>query len=164
MIVTLEVELPDTPGQLMKVVDVISLRGGNFFGIYHLRDLKTKDLVPVVFEFEIDSPESLGKIRSALEIQGIKIKRLESEVGVYGKTVILIGHIYKTDVKNTLDRLMARKAYIRKVDSRIKSSEEVSSMKINFQYEKKEDLDVIYAEINKICSEKGLNPIFQLET
>ena len=163
MIVTLEVELPDTPGQLMKVVDVISLRGGNFFGIYHLRDRKSQDQVPVVFEFEIDSPENLAKIRSALQVQGITISRLESEAGIYRKTIILIGHIYNTDIKNTLDRLMAKKAYIRKVVSRIKSPEEVSSMKIGFQYEKKEDIAEIYEEVRNICKEKQLNPIFQLE-
>ncbi|MHC1591330.1 MAG: hypothetical protein ACXQS8_04545 [Candidatus Helarchaeales archaeon] len=163
MIVTLEVHLPDTPGQLMKVVDVISLRGGNFFGIYHLRDLKTKDMVPVVFEFEIESLEQLNKIKSALEIQHIKITRLESEIGIYEKTIILIGHIYDTDIKDTLDRLMAKKAFIRKVDSRIKSPEQASSLKINFQYEKKEDLEQIYAEVKQICAEKNLNPIFQLE-
>lgn len=164
MIITLEVELPDTPGQLMKVVDVISLRGGNFFGIYHFRDKKTRDMVPVVFKFEIDTLDNLGKIRSAVEIQGIRITRLESEVGVYGKTVILIGHIYDSDIKNTLDRLMEKGAYVRKVTSRIKSPEEVSSVKIYFQYEKKDGFEVIQKEVLKICTEKKLNPIFQLES
>ena len=163
MIVTLEVELPDTPGQLMKIVDAISLRGGNFSGIYHLRDKKSEGFVPVVFEFEIETPENLKKIKSAIEIQEIKISRLESEVGIFSKTLVLIGHVYKNDIKDTLDRLMAKKALIRKVDSRLKSPDDVSSVKIDFQYEKQEHLKPIYTEIRKICQEKKLNPIFQLE-
>lgn len=158
----LEVNLADEPGQLMKVLDPISVRGGNLIGIYHFRDRIKEKMIPVVIQFEIGDMDNLNKIKSIIEASGIEITRLESEKGIYETSFILIGHVYNSNIKDTLDRLM--KDYIvRSVSSKIKDKSTVSTVKISVLLEKKEMIYDLYELIDKICNEKKLISIKQLD-
>ena len=162
MNVELEVNLADEPGQLMKVLDPISVRGGNLIGIYHFRDRKKENMIPVVIQFEIGDFDNLNKIKSIIEASGIQITRLESEKGIYETSFILIGHVYHSNIKDTLDRLM--KAYkVRSVDSKIKDEHSVSTVKISVLLEKKEMIDDLYNLVDQICKEKDLISIKQID-
>ncbi|NHI93327.1 MAG: hypothetical protein EAX96_12650 [Candidatus Lokiarchaeota archaeon] len=162
MNVELEVNLADEPGQLMKVLDPISVRGGNLIGIYHFRDRIKEKMIPVVIQFEIGDMDNLNKIKSIIEASGIEITRLESEKGIYETSFILIGHVYNSNIKDTLDRLM--KDYIvRSVSSKIKDKSTVSTVKISVLLEKKEMIYDLYELIDKICNEKKLISIKQLD-
>jgi len=159
----MEVELADKPGQLMMVIEPISKRGGNFLGIYHLRDrLKQGNIVPVVFNFEVETLSQLDKIKNDLLEAGISIIRIESEVGLYYCTIILIGHVYATNIKETLDAILDLGIIVRKVDSRIISPDEVSSVKISIQVDSKDKFENVFALIDEICEKKNLFAITEL--
>lgn len=159
----MECELADKPGQLMMVIEPISKRGGNFLGIYHLRDrVKEGNIVPVVFHFELESLSQLDQIKNDLFEAGISIIRIESEVGLYYCTVILIGHVYASNIKETLDAILDLGVNVRKVDSRIVSPEEVSSVKISIQVDIKEKFGKVYELIDRICENKNLFAITEL--
>ncbi|MHA1786449.1 MAG: hypothetical protein ACTSVY_01020 [Candidatus Helarchaeota archaeon] len=162
MNVELEVKLADEPGQLMKVLDPISVRGGNLIGIYHIRDKIKEKMVPVLIKFEIDDLDNLKKIKSIIEASGITITRLESEKGIYETSFILIGHVYRANIKDILDRLM-KEYHVRSVSSRIKDEESVSTVKISVLLERKEHIDNLYALIDAICKEKSLISIKQID-
>ena len=162
MIVELEVKLADEPGQLMKVIDPISVRGGNLIGIYHLRDRKKENLVPVIVKFGIDDLDNLNKIKSILEASGISIVRMESEKGIYETSFILIGHVYQANIKDILDQLM-KKYRVKSVYSKIKDEKSVSTVKISVLLELKEDIHALYTLIDKICKEKELISIKQVD-
>ena len=159
----MEVELADKPGQLMMVIEPISKRGGNFLGIYHLRDrLKEGNIVPVLFHFEVASQNQLDQIKNDLLEAGITIIRIESEVGLYYCTIILIGHVYATNIKETIDSIMELGVNVRKVDSRIRKPEEVSSVKISIQVDSKDKFKEVYKLIDEICEKKNLFAITEL--
>ena len=159
----MEIELADTPGQLIKVIEPISKRGGNFLGIYHLRDrLKESNLVPVVFNFELENYSQLNQIKNDLLEAGLNIIRIESEVGLYYCTVILIGHVYETNIKETIDSILELGVIVRKVDSRILRPEEVSSVKISIQVDSKDKFKKVYELIDEICEKKNLFAVTEL--
>ncbi|MHA1377974.1 MAG: hypothetical protein ACTSRG_06295 [Candidatus Helarchaeota archaeon] len=162
MIIEMECELADKPGQLMMVIEPISKRGGNFLGIYHLRDRLKQNIVPVVFHFEVESHNQLELIKRDLIEAGISIIHIESEVGLYSCTIILIGHVYATNIKETLDAILELGVSVRKVDSRIVSPDEVSSVKISIQVASRDKFKEVYELIEEICKNKKLFAITEL--
>ena len=158
----MEVVLADKPGQLMMVIEPISRNGGNFLGIHHMRDRSKEGFVPVVFNFELESLNQLNQIKNDLKKAGITITRIESEVGLYYCTVILIGHVFATNIKETLDSILKLGVSVRKVDSRIVSPEAVSSVKISIQVDSKDKFQQVYNLIDDICEGKNLFAITEL--
>jgi ACT domain-containing protein len=102
----LEMELEDVPGQLVKVLEPISSFGGNILNVLHERERKTPlGRVPVRVVFEVDERVKLNRIVGALRDMGIRIIRVGEKEGAVRSTVLLIGHIIHTDIRDTIDRL-----------------------------------------------------------
>jgi len=102
----LEMELEDVPGQLVKVLEPISSFGGNILNVLHERERKTPlGRVPVRVVFEVDEKVKLNRIVGALRDMGVRIIRVGEKEGAVRSTVLLIGHIIHTDIRDTVDRL-----------------------------------------------------------
>lgn len=103
-------ELEDVPGQLLKALEPISRFGGNIQSIMHKRERKTPlGRVPVMLVFEIGDRARLNKILAALRERGVRVTQLGEREGAVRTTVLLIGHIIHTDIRDTIDRLNAIK-------------------------------------------------------
>lgn len=110
MLIRLEMELEDIPGQLVKALEPISRYGGNIQSIMHQRERKTPlGRLPVMLIFEIGERARLKRILAALRAMGVQITRIGEREGAVRTTVLLIGHIIHTDVRDTIDRLNALK-------------------------------------------------------
>ncbi|MDH5443131.1 MAG: ACT domain-containing protein [Hadesarchaea archaeon] len=110
MLIRLEMELEDVPGQLFKALEPISRYGGNIQSIMHQRERKTPlGRLPVMLIFEIGERARLNRILAALRAMGVRITRIGEREGAVRTTVLLIGHIIHTDVRDTIDRLNALK-------------------------------------------------------
>lgn len=106
MLVRIEMELEDVPGQLVKVLDPISRFGGNIQNVVHQRDRKTPlGRVPVTVIFDVDERARLNRIIAALRNMGIHITRIGEREGMVKSTILLIGHIIHTDIRDTIDRI-----------------------------------------------------------
>lgn len=102
----IEMELEDVPGQLVKVLEPISSFGGNILNVLHERERKTPlGRVPVRVVFEVDEKVKLNRIIGALRDMGVRITRVGEKEGAVRSTVLLIGHIIHTDIRDTIDRL-----------------------------------------------------------
>lgn len=102
----LEMELEDVPGQLVKILDPISRFGGNIQSVLHQRERKTpRGRVPVTVIFEVDERAKLNRIVATLRNMGVLITRIGEREGAVKTTVLLVGHIIHTDVRDTIDRL-----------------------------------------------------------
>ena len=109
----LEMELEDVPGQLVKILDPISRFGGNIQSVLHQRERKTpRGRVPVTVIFEVDERAKLNRIVATLRKMGVLITRVGEREGAVKTTVLLVGHIIHTDVRDTIDRLNALKGVI----------------------------------------------------
>ncbi|MFQ5815509.1 MAG: hypothetical protein ACE5G7_03325 [Candidatus Hydrothermarchaeaceae archaeon] len=103
MKVGLDIVLKDIPGQLVRALEPISLFGGNIVSIVHLREDIKGGRVPVHVVLEVEG-ESLEKILEELESRDIWVSKV-GEVKKQEITVVLIGHVVDTDLRETIDRI-----------------------------------------------------------
>jgi len=101
----MDLELKDMPGQLVLALQPISEFGGNIVSVLHHRDKKTaRGLIPVQITFEIDG-EKLKELINRMKSNGITIAQIGEDRLREKATMILIGHIIHSDIKDTIDRI-----------------------------------------------------------
>ncbi len=105
MRISMDLELQDTPGQLIHVLAPISELGGNIMSIIHHHDKKTfRNTVPVYVIFDIEEPK-LDELKQRLEELGITVVRI-GKMRLRERThILLIGHIIHTDLRETIDHI-----------------------------------------------------------
>jgi len=108
MLVRLEMELEDKPGQLVKVLDPIAKLGGNIQSVIHLREKKTPlGRLPVTVVFEIPDKEKLERLLQNLRDMGIRITQVGEKELLIKTTLLLLGHIVHSDLQKIIDALNA---------------------------------------------------------
>ncbi len=152
----LEIELADEPGQLIKALEPISKFGGNIREIAHLRDQKKGNKLPVVITFDLDRQEDLDRIKHAIKNQNVLITNAGPVKSICKKTVILVGHVFATNIKDTIDRILEKKVVVKEVTARIKRPEEVSTVKFQLEAETEEKLDETVEILRRVGAEKNL--------
>jgi ACT domain-containing protein len=101
----MDLELQDTPGQLMHVLTPISDLGGNIASIVHHHDKKTfRNTVPVSVIFDIEE-HRLKELQDGLERNGATIVRIGKMRLRSRAHILLIGHIIHTDLRDTVDEI-----------------------------------------------------------
>jgi len=105
MRISMDLELQDTPGQLIHMLTPVSDLGGNVLSVVHHHDKKTfRNTVPVSVIFEIEESK-LEALQKGLEKKGVTIVRI-GKMRLRARThVLLIGHIIHTDLRHTIDRI-----------------------------------------------------------
>jgi len=105
MRISMDLELQDTPGQLMHVLTPISDLGGNVMSVVHHHDKKTfRNTVPVSVILDIEE-QTVDELQHGLEQRGVTIVRI-GKMRLRARThVLLIGHIIHTDLRETIDEI-----------------------------------------------------------
>ena len=110
MLIRLEMELEDVPGQLVRVLEPISRFGGNIQNVVHQRERKTPlGMVPVTVVFDVGDRTRLNRIIAALRGMGTRITHVGERLGAIKSTVLLIGHVLRADMRGTVDELNSLK-------------------------------------------------------
>ena len=105
MKMNLVLELFDTPGKLVKVLEPISTFGANLVTVIHKRDYKNENgMVPVQLTIEGEQ-EELKNVVDKFEELGISIIEMDGVVKKEKITTILFGHIVDRDLRDTMDRI-----------------------------------------------------------
>lgn len=101
----MELELQDTPGQLIHVLTPVSGLGGNVMSVVHHHDKKTfRNTVPVSVIFDIEE-HKLEELQKGLEKNGVTVVRI-GKMRLRARThILLIGHIIHTDLRHTIDEI-----------------------------------------------------------
>jgi ACT domain-containing protein len=101
----MDLELKDTPGQLIHVLSPVSDLGGNVLSIVHHHDKKTfRNTVPVYVIFDIEEYK-LEELQKGLEKNGVTVVRIGKMRLRESAHILLIGHIIHTDLRETIDRI-----------------------------------------------------------
>ncbi|MCQ6253866.1 ACT domain-containing protein [Methanocaldococcus sp.] len=103
--ITIDIELKDKPGELLKVLTPISKYGANIISVIHSREDKRGGKVPVRIVIDIEDYEKLKKILEDLEKEGAIIKKIDGKDKKVYLDVVVIGHVVDTDIKDTIDRI-----------------------------------------------------------
>lgn len=158
--ISLEVKLPDYPGSLIELIKPIAENGGNIFGILHFHDRKDNNLIPVRITFELNQElidARLEKIQKELIAKKIKIEKITLGVSQKELIVILSGHVFDTDILDTIKRLAAKEIKTSELLARFTEISAISNVKLKLNFlESKLTEQEIFIEINKICKEKDI--------
>jgi len=104
MRITMDLELKDIPGQLVNALVPISDAGGNLISVVHHHAKKTpRGTIPIQVTFDIDG--SLDALKFALESRDIRIARVNEKKLLEYHTVMIVGHIVHSDIRDTIDQI-----------------------------------------------------------
>jgi len=159
IMITLEVKLPDTPGSLVELIKPISKNGGNIYGILHYHDKKINDLIPVNITFELseDIKEiSLQNISKELRKNNIQIENITYGIEKKEIIVLLTGHVFDTDVLDTIKRLASKEINISELNAKFTELKEVSNVKLKIEFPENMTKKELINELRNICKEKQL--------
>ncbi|MBO8182194.1 MAG: amino acid-binding protein [Archaeoglobus sp.] len=105
-IISVVVELLDKPGQLLSTLEPISRGGGNILTIIHQRDKITPlKRVPVEISFSVEDERDAKRIVEKLKEKGVIVKSYNEIRLIATTSVMVIGHIVKTDLSDTISRI-----------------------------------------------------------
>lgn len=103
--ISMDLELKDIPGQLALALIPLSEFKGNLVGVFHHREKRTPSgRIPVNMAFEI-APANLAPLLEKLAENDISVARVNEDRLIEQLSVILIGHIVHTDIKDTIDAI-----------------------------------------------------------
>ena len=155
MRINLVLELLDVPGQLVKILEPISMLGANLITIIHKRDYESDNgKVPVQLTLEGEQ-ESLKKVVNRFEELGFTIIEMDGVIKKEKITTILFGHIVDQDLKDTMDRINdLESANIVGFDIKL-DGEEKSTALINIEADVG-NKQIVFDRIEEIAGEKNL--------
>lgn len=105
MILKLIIELPDTPGQLMNILQPLSNFGANVSTIIHEHENKTADgKIPVHFTIEA-SKKVLEKAITFIQEQGLDIVEVDGILQKQTQTFLLLGNMPTSDLMQTVHKI-----------------------------------------------------------
>jgi ACT domain-containing protein len=157
--IDLEVRIPDTPGSLIELIKPISNNGGNIFGILHHHDKKLNNMIPVNITFELNEElkeTSLENIKKELGEKNIRIDNITLGKEERHLTVILTGHVFDTDIVDTIERLADKGIKVPELQAKFTGISEISNVKFKLDFPESMSKEQILQELNKICNEKQL--------
>jgi ACT domain-containing protein len=104
MRITMDLELKDIPGQLVKALEPISDSGGNIVSVVHHHEQRTnRGSIPLQVVFEME--DGLEALKDKLESRGIKVVRFNQMRLLEHNTVVLVGHIIHSDIRDTIEQI-----------------------------------------------------------
>lgn len=105
MIVSMDLELKDIPGQLVQALKPLSTFGANIMSVLHHHDQRTpRGAIPVQVVFQLTNGK-LNDIINDMEKRGVRIVSVGKKLMYEEVTVILIGHIVHSDMGDTIDQI-----------------------------------------------------------
>ena len=112
MRMNLVLELLDVPGQLVTVLEPISVLGANLVTVIHKRELKNEQgMIPVHITIDGER-ENLYNVIQRFDDLGISIVEMDGVVKKEMISTILYGHIVDQDLKDTMDKINALKGVV----------------------------------------------------
>jgi ACT domain-containing protein len=156
MKISLDVVLKDKPGQLVRMLDPISQKGGNVISIVHLRETVKEGRVPVHVSFEIKDSRTLDEVLQEIENRDIWVSKVGEIKRKERYTFVLVGHIVDTDLRDTIDRIHdVEGAVVADVGLTMPDPELESSARIVIDI-RQDVLENVLARVDEIAREKDL--------
>ncbi|MEZ3142871.1 amino acid-binding protein [Halobaculum sp. MBLA0143] len=99
---TVQLELPDEPGQLLAALQPIADNGGNLMSVVHERGERTpRGRIPVEIDLECP-PARFDGVLAGLRDAGVTVVTADAEAYADEVTVVLVGHLVDTGLSGTL--------------------------------------------------------------
>ena len=99
---------------------------------------------------------SLKNIEKELSDKNIQIDKVIIEKDVRNLTVILTGHVFDTDVTDTIKRLAKKDIKVIELQAKFTEVSEVSNVKLKITFPESISKEESIKELETICEEKNL--------
>jgi ACT domain-containing protein len=152
--ITLDLELKDVPGELIRTLTPISNLGINIFSVIHLREEKLNGRLPVRVVINDVNEQLLNELMETLENIDIIITKINKKIVKKDIDLVVVGHVVDTDIKDTIDRLN-KYGIVLDLDLSMPDPFEESSARLKIIIDT-DKLDKLCEELNKISEEKNL--------
>ncbi|NOZ59217.1 MAG: ACT domain-containing protein [Euryarchaeota archaeon] len=166
MRVSLDLELKDEPGQLLLALEPISKYGGNVISIIHLREEEKlrAGRVPVHFTIDVPDEESLERMVRELEERGVRVTKLGEVTKKERITLLMIGHVVDTDLRDTIDRINELEGVmVSDLSLAMPHPEKESSAIVDIEVSATVDKRKVMERVYHIAREKDLEIVRSLE-
>lgn len=168
MKVTMDIELKDEPGQLILALEPVSRNRANLISVfhYHKSDASTKTGGGnIQVQLVLDAKSSvIEKIKEDMEKTGIRILRIGEEKYRETVTVVMIGHVVNTDIRDTINRIDETGiAEVTDMSLSMPEIEEPTSAAITVNAVGKDELKKTIALLKEITKEKELLLVLPIE-
>lgn len=167
--IRITVMVRDQPGELIKILQPLSDYGANIHGVFHDHTFageSSASTVPVEILFTIDPSlageerkQRIEEIKQRLTEEKIEIRSLSLETVVQKQHVIMIGHIFDTDIRDSIMQIANTGAQVVGLNASITSHDEKSTVMFTITYEDDAVKNLLLQKIESICTQKHLNYI-----
>ncbi len=166
MRISLDLELKDMPGQLIRALEPISEFGANVISIVHIREEERvrSGKTHVHFVVDVESIDVIEKIATELASRDIKIVKLGEAVRKRRVGVLIIGHVVDTDLRDTIDRINELPGVmVSDMSLSMPKPEKESSALFDIELAEKANQKDVLNRLCEIAREKNLEVIRSLE-
>ena len=160
MKISMDIELEDIPGQLVRALEPVSDFGGNILSVLHQRDKKTPSgRIPVQLVVEIEE-KRLDKLVDWLKGNGMNVVRIGKERLKESMVVLLIGHIVHSDMRETIDSIDSTGfAEVVKLSLSMPGVDKKSSASVTLSAIGKDELNEALAILEEATNKKDIRVI-----
>lgn len=159
---TVRLELVDRPGELLRALGPVAEHGGNLMAIFHERGNRTpRGQIPVEVDLEAP-PETFDEIVAGMRGEGINVIQAGAEQ--YGEelTVVLTGHLVRTDLSDTLERIESVSGgSVRDFSLSVSDREADSSARVRLATQQGE-VERMLSTVREVAQQKGLQVVAPL--
>ncbi len=152
-----EVELPDAPGQLQRVLSVIANHGGNVTSVLHRHEKEVDGRLPVLFGIEIDESDFVTLMAEITAKH--RLLRVNREGGPSRAAVLLSGHVFQANIQGLLEPVWQSGASVGRVDARINEHDSPSAVLVQLSADEKSALAAGLRALRAAANEAGLDVI-----
>jgi ACT domain-containing protein len=157
MMVNADIFVRDVPGQLVGSLEPISLVDGNIVGVVHNRDSIVNGRIAVNITFEVNSSESLERLKNIWKGRDVMISRISSVVETFPMDYLLIGDIGPSRIEKLMNNA-SKVVDLESLDIRFssKASDEKRTAMISANVRNKEDIKKLNAFMSSACKKAGI--------
>ncbi|MEM0321761.1 MAG: ACT domain-containing protein [Thermoprotei archaeon] len=141
--------LPDTPGQLLRVLEPIAKMGGNIVSIIHERERVGELYVPVSVVIEFPDTLQIGAMLNEARRSGVEVLEVKEVFRKSSLTAMVIGNISFNELFGYLDTLSVVRLEFSD------SSSKQKCVKIDLESSEKE-VEELLSRLEQVCDRYGL--------
>ena len=160
----MKLEMKDTPGQLVRVLEPISACGGNIIAVIHQRDPES-DSGTLDVQIVLDLPAGrLPSLMDQIKALGVDILRIGEERLIHERALIMIGHIMHTDISDTVDQIdRTGYAEVAELSLMMPAIDERSSARITIKTANRADMEHAVELLRRVAGKKDILVVEPLE-
>ncbi len=157
MKVEFEVELPDAPGQLQRVLGIIADHGGNVLSVLHRHEKEAEGRVPVLFGIEIEESDFVALLSDVTAKH--RLLRVNREGGPARAAVLLSGHVFEANIQGLLEPVWSAGATVGRIDARINDHDAPSAVLVQISADEADILRDGLGALREAAGAAGLDVI-----